>query len=396
MLELTSNDKTAIENILCILDSDSFVEIGEKVEAGVVTGYGSLDGDLVYVFAQDDSTRGGSFGENQANKLVRLYTAAIKSKAPVVGFLNCCGIRIEEGLDALNALAAVYEIQAQASKQILQIMIKCGECIGSMETMSAFSDVVISNSAENSAEVKEKVFNLIKRLPASTSGDIPSIESRDDLNRLCSSIDEKRKSRIHMLRELSDDSFLIEVNQEKGKEIVNCFIALAGRTVGAIAAEPDSVISRDAAIKTSQFISLCSKFQIPLLNIIGGGGFEDPGSANTIVKALVDSEAMTVDLIPDNTCGSCYSVFSSKGQGRGYTFMWNEALVQLMNPLFAADILHPNLSLRELGEKAKEYEKNSCSAEAMAAKGYVDKIIKPEESRKYLIGAFETLANVRR
>ena len=392
MLEITSNDKKAIENILCILDPGSFIEIGEKVEAGVVTGYGSIDGDLVYVFAQDDSIRGGSFGEKQANKLIRLYTAAIKSRAPVIGFLDCSGIRIEEGLDALNALADVYEIQAQASNQILQIMIKCRECIGSMETMAAFADVVISDGTE----VREKVFNLIKRLPASTSGDIPVIESEDNLNRLCSSIDEKRNCRTAMLGELSDDGFLIEVNQEKGEEISNSFIALAGRTVGAIAAESGALISRDAAIKTSQFINLCSKFQIPLLNVIGGGGFEDSESANTIVKALVDSETMTVDLIPDNTCGSCYSVFSSKGKGRDYVFMWDEASVQLMNPLFAADILHPNLSLRDLGEKAKEYEKSSCSAEAMAAKGYVDKIIKPEESRKYLIGAFETLANVRR
>ena len=95
MLEITSNDKKAIENILCILDPGSFIEIGEKVEAGVVTGYGSIDGDLVYVFAQDDSIRGGSFGEKQANKLIRLYTAAIKSRAPVIGFLDCSGIRIE-------------------------------------------------------------------------------------------------------------------------------------------------------------------------------------------------------------------------------------------------------------------------------------------------------------
>ena len=115
-----------------------------------------------------------------------------------------------------------------------------------------------------------------------------------------------------------------------------------------------------------------------------------------IIKALSNSDIMIVNMIAGEACGSYYSVFNSKGCGMDYTLMWDDASVQIINPLHAADILYPNLSLKELEEKAAEYKEKQCSAEAMARCGYADKIIRPEESRKYLIGAFETLANVRR
>ena len=392
MPEVSEKNKEALEHILGVLDSDSFVEIGEKIAAGVITGYGSIDGCLVYVFAQDRNVRGGSFGKAQAGKLTRLYTMAIRSKAPVIGFLDCAGIRIEEGAEALAAFADVYKIQAEASGTILQIMTVCGECIGCMETMSALSDIVIRNNTDTS----EKIRSLINMLPASVSGSMPLIESEDDLNRACSSISAKKEKGAELLKELSDDGKFIEINKESAREISTGFIALAGRAVGGIAADTGMIVSREGSIKTAEFINMCSKFQIPLLNVIGGCGFDEPASANMIIKALSNSDIMIVNMIAGEACGSYYSVFNSKGCGMDYTLMWDDASVQIINPLHAADILYPNLSLKELEEKAAEYKENQCSAEAMARCGYADKIIRPEESRKYLIGAFETLANVRR
>ena len=226
MPEVSEKNKEALEHILGVLDSDSFVEIGEKIAAGVFTGYGSIDGCLVYVFAQDRNVRGGSFGKAQAGKLTRLYTMAIRSKAPVIGFLDCAGIRIEEGAEALAAFADVYKIQAEASGTILQIMTVCGECIGCMETMSALSDIVIRNNTDTS----EKIRSLINMLPASVSGSMPLIESEDDLNRACSSISAKKEKGAELLKELSDDGKFIEINKESAREISTGFIALSGVT----------------------------------------------------------------------------------------------------------------------------------------------------------------------
>lgn len=432
-----------------LLDRGSFMEIGEEVTArltdfytpqepcesdGVVTGYGTINEKLVYIFCQDADVMGGTFGEMHGRKINRLYHMAMRSKAPVIGLLDCRGFRIEEGLDGLNQFAVLYRLQAAASERIPQIMAVIGRCGGGMSVAANMADFVFVEKEKgdlflNSAnlidrsftaitnqedftdgkmtcnEIMQAVRTLVEILPPNTEA-VPERQiCTDDLNRICENISDFRGDGRALLREISDESFFFETRRESGKDMVTGFIRLNGGLIGAVANHgrgEESRMTAEGFDKAAAFISLCDRFHIPLLTVTDTEGFDTadeqeiylPKAAGRMIKAFACAGVPKVNLITGEIYGSAYSMMNSRGMGADYVFMWKDADVNIINPRQAAEILYPGSDTESLNKRAEDYRNSHSSARALARHGYADKIIRPEDTRKYLLGAFETFANI--
>lgn len=398
----------AMKRIRQILDPGSFMEIGRQITArqtdfyapekavesdGVISGYGSIEGRLVYIFSQDGETMGGSFGEMHGGKIARIYRLALKTKAPIIGLIDCSGLRIEEGLDSLDAFGALYALEAEASGKIPQIMGICGSCSGGMAVAANMADFVLTNKETLADDIR----SLICLLPPNTSRGPEQEPCRDDLNRLCPKLIEKRGKGREILQELADDHRFFEVREKEGGGLVTGFLRMNGNVIGGIANHYDEgengKITGEGFDRAASFLELCGKFHIPLLTVTDVKGFEGVREAGRMVKALSAASVPKVNLIAGEIFGSAYSILNCKGIGADYVFMWDSASVSMIDPLQAAELLYPQAELAFLKKRAEDYRQTHCSPTALARHGYADKIIAPQDSRKYILGAFETFAN---
>ncbi|MCD8241027.1 MAG: carboxyl transferase, partial [Lachnospiraceae bacterium] len=283
----STSQNLAGSRIAALLDENSFVEIGAAVKAratdfnmnsietpsdGVITGYGIIDGSLVYVYNQDASVLGGSMGEMHAKKIIRLYDMAMKMGAPVIGLVDCSGLRLQEASDALNAFGELYRKQATASGVVPQITAVFGNCGGGMAVASAMSDftfmeqkgrlfvnspnalagnevsrcdtasaafqseeVGIVDVVAEEAELIAKIRELVSLIPANNEDDLSYLECEDDLNRACSDLEASAADPAIALPMISDSGIFFETKADYGKDMVTGFIKLNGTTVGAVA-----------------------------------------------------------------------------------------------------------------------------------------------------------------
>ena len=456
----TTSQTSAGKRIDLLLDDNSFVEIGKLVTArntdfnmtamdtpsdGVITGYGTIDGSLVYVYSQDSTVMSGSMGEMHAKKIVNIYDMALKMGAPVIGFIDCAGLRLQEATDALNAFGEIYAKQAEASGVIPQITAIMGTCGGGMAVMSSLSDFTFmesknaklfvnspntleGNKTDNTASanfqaeetavvdftgdeasVIAEIRNLVSVLP-SNNEDEALCECADDLNRVCAGIEGGMADPAYVLSMISDSNLFVEVKKAYAKEMVTGFIKLNGATVGVVAnraelfdngksvAKYDNVLTAEGCEKAAEMINFCDAFEIPVLSLTNVKGFlTTKTSEKTIAKAaakltytFASADVPKVNLITGEAYGSAYVVMNSKSIGADLTYAWPDTTVGMMDAKLAAKIMYekePDL----ISEKADEYNTLQNSAVSAAKRGYVDAIIEPADSRKYLISAFEML-----
>lgn len=456
----TTSQTSAGKRIDLLLDDNSFVEIGKLVTArntdfnmtamdtpsdGVITGYGTIDGSLVYVFSQDSTVMSGSMGEMHAKKIVNIYDMALKMGAPVIGFIDCAGLRLQEATDALNAFGEIYAKQAEASGVIPQITAIMGTCGGGMAVMSSLSDFTFmesknaklfvnspntleGNKTDNTASanfqaeetavvdftgdeasVIAEIRNLVSVLP-SNNEDEALCECADDLNRVCAGIEGGMADPAYVLSMISDSNLFVEVKKAYAKEMVTGFIKLNGATVGVVANRAelfengksvekyDNVLTAEGCEKAAEMINFCDAFEIPVLSLTNVKGFlTTKTSEKTIAKAaakltytFASADVPKVNLITGEAYGSAYVVMNSKAIGADLTYAWPDTTVGMMDAKLAAKIMYekePDL----ISEKADEYKTLQNSAVSAAKRGYVDAIIEPADTRKYLISAFEML-----
>ncbi len=443
-----SDERTAaLRKIGDILDTGSFMEIGEHVSAkftefyqpdsvvesdGVVTGYGTVGGNLVFIYAQDGEVMGGTFGEQHGRKIVNLYNQAIKAGAPIIGLLDCAGFRIEEGLGGLDQLAKLYSKQAEASCVIPQIVAVVGQCGGGMSIAADQADFVFIEKDKGSLFVNpkgildndigdnpnlapvddgcyewEEIVSKIKKLALllpSHSDVFAGINdiSDEDLNRDCEGISNKLGDAKAMLKEISDDGDVLEIRPELGRDMVAGFIKLAGETVGVVSCnsfDGTNRITAEGCDKAACLVDICDRFNIPVITLIDTEGYKTtsdnerylPAAAARLVRALAISDVPKINLITGKVVGSAYSLLNPRGLGADYIFMWDSAVASILNPRQAVEVLYGNWT-QELEDRFSE---GQSSALALARHGLVDKVIAPEESRKYLIGALQTFVNRR-
>ena len=322
---------SARERITCLLDDASFVEVGGYVTSratdfnlnpqempgdGVITGYGVIDGNLVYVYSQDAAVLGGSVGEMHAKKITHIYNMAVKVGAPVIGLIDCAGLRLQEATDALNSFGAIFAAQAQASGIVPQLTAVFGTCGGGSALIPAMSDITVMEkangrlfvnspnalagnkistldtaaaeyqAANNSqvdylAETEEEALGVLRQLvtilPACYDDDASFDECEDDLNRIIPEMENYGHDARMVFAEVSDNNLFIELKKDYAKDVVIGFARLNGMTVGCVGnqfAESEGVLTTSGANKAADFVNFCDAFSIPVLTLVNVTGFK--------------------------------------------------------------------------------------------------------------------------
>ena len=461
-----STTSKASQRIAALLDDNSFVEIGGLVTAratdfnlkpnetpsdGCITGYGVINGNLVYVYSQDASVLNGTIGEMHAKKITNLYDLAMKTGAPVIGLIESAGLRLQEATDALAAFGEIYLKQTMASGVIPQITAVFGTCgggLGLFPTMTDFTfmeeknaklfvnapnaldgNVITkcdSSSAKFQAEesgivdvvadeatILEKVRELVSFLPANNEDDASFLEGcTDDLNRVNPEIAGCVGDTSVALSILADDNNFFEVKSGYAKNMVTGFLRLDGVTVGAVAnrselcdeegkvAEKlDAVLTADGCEKAAEFVNFCDAFGIPVLTLTNVKGYEATlASEKTIAKAaakltyaFANATVPKVNVVIGKALGTAYVVMNSKAIGADITMAWPDAQIGAMDGKLAAKIMYDGQGADVINEKAAEYEALTLNVTSAAKRGYVDQIVNAADTRKYVIGAFEML-----
>ncbi len=459
-----STTSKASQRIEALLDANSFVEIGALVTAratdfnlkqsetpsdGVVTGYGVIDGNLVYVYSQDASVLNGSVGEMHAKKIVRLYELAIKTGAPVIGLIDSAGLRLQEAADALHAFGEIYLKQTLASGVIPQITAVFGTCgggLGLFPTMTDFTFMeekgaklfvnapnalegnVITRcdssgaafQAEESGIVdvtgdEDAVLAGIRRLVGflpSNNQEVAAEDCGDDLNRATPELAGCVGDTAIALSVLADGRDFLEVKAAYAKDMVTGFIRLNGATVGCVAnrcevydgegklaEKMEPVLTVQGCEKAAEFISFCDSFNIPVLSLTNVKGYEatvasEKGIARAAAKltyAFANATVPKVNLILGKAYGTAYVAMNSKGIGADLTLAWPTAEIGTMDARLAAKIMYDGQGAEVIEARAAEYAAQQTSAQGAARRGYVDQIVEVTDTRKYIIGAFEML-----
>ena len=451
--------------ITSLLDANSFVEIGKSVTArstdfnmaetkapsdGVITGSGVIDGNLVYVYSQDASVLNGTVGEMHAKKIPALYDLAMKTGAPVIGLVDCAGLRLQEATDALEAFGSIYLKQTLASGMIPQITAIFGTCGGGMAVVPALTDftfmeakkgkmfVNTPNALEGNhvdkcdtasadfqsqetglidgtgteEEILGQIRQLVSLLPSNFEDNDSFVECADDLNRTCDDLAACAGDTSLALSRIADEGLFFETKKNYGKDVVTGFLRLNGATVGAVAnrteiyneegektEEFDGTISARGARKAAAFVKFCDAFDIPVLTLTNVTGFKATlcnekmmaASIGEMVRAFADATVPKVNVVIGKAYGTAYVAMNSKSVGADLVYAWDSAEIGMMDASLAAKIMYPGADAASLNEKAAEYRNLQSGVESAAARGYVDTVIAPADTRKYVIGAFEML-----
>ena len=464
-MSYNATENSASRRIATLLDEGSFVEIGGAVTArsttfnlqekaapsdGVITGYGVIDGNLVYVYSQDADVLGGALGEMHAKKIARIYDMAMKMGAPVIGLIDCAGLRLQGATDALEAFGSLYHKQALASGVIPQVTAIFGMCGGGLAVVPGLTDFTFMEAKDGKlfvnspnalegneiskcntasaeyqsktaglvdgigaeAEILGQIRDLVCMLPANNEDDMSYEECTDDLNRICADIANASEDTAIALAQIADNQILVETKKDYAKEMVTGFIRLNGMTVGVVAnrskvynaeaeveAEFDSVLTVDGCKKATDFVNFCDAFSIPVLTLTNVTGFaatveSEKNMASAVAKltyAFANATVPKVNVIVGKAFGSAYVSMNSKSIGADLVYAWPTAEIGMMDAKLAAQIMYADADAETLNEKAAEYKELQSSPNSAAARGYVDAIIEPADTRKYVIGAFEML-----
>lgn len=460
---------TARERIEVLLDAGTFVELDsfvthrctnfnmDKEEApgeGVITGWGTVDGRLVYVFSQDFTVLGGSLGEMHAAKICKVLDMAMKTGAPIIGINDSGGARIQEGVDALAGYGKIFYRNTLASGVIPQISVIMGPCAGGAVYSPALTDFVYMikytsqmfitgpqvikavtgeevsseqlggamthNSvsgvahfiAEDDAECLAQIRRLLSFIPSNNLETAPAIDSDDDPERVVDELNTiipDNSNQSYDMKELIikiiDNEDFYEVQPFYAENIITGFARMSGRTVGIIANQPKAMagcLDINASDKAARFIRFCDAFNIPLLNIVDVPGFL-PGTSQEyggiirhgakMLYAYSEAAVPKVTLVVRKAYGGSYLAMCSRDLGADQVIAWPTAEIAVMGPAGAANIIFKKAV--DIEAKTEEYINNFATPYQAAKRGFVDMVIEPSQTRPVLINAFNMLESKR-
>ena len=460
---------TARERVEKLLDAGTFVELDqfikhrcvnfgmEKVEApgeGVVSGYGTVDGRLVYVYAQDFTVIGGSLGEMHAAKIVKVQNLAMKMGAPIIGMNDSGGARIQEAVDALAGYGKIFYANTMASGVIPQISVIMGPCAGGAVYSPALTDFIfmVKNTSqmfitgpqviksvtgeivtaedlggamthnstsgvaqfatENDDDCIEKIRCLLSFLPSNNLEETPLVATNDDINRMDASLatllpdnPNQPYDMKEVIKSIVDDGVFFESQEFFAQNIITCFARFDGKTVGIIANQPNFMagcLDINASDKSARFIRFCDAFNIPIVNLVDVPGFlpgvdqEHSGIIRHGAKMLYAYSEATVPkitVITRKAYGGSYLAMCSQDLGADQVFAWPSAEIAVMGPAGAANIIFRGDP--DVTAKTAEYVLEFATPYKAAERGFVDVIIEPQETRPSIITALNMLASKR-
>lgn len=466
---------TARERIHLLIDEGTFQEIDRFVMHrakdfgldkeyylgdGVVTGYGEINARLVYVYSQDFTVFGGSLSETHAEKICKIMDMAMKNGAPVIGLNDSGGARIQEGVVSLGGYADIFYRNTLASGVIPQISAIMGPCAGGAVYSPAITDFILM--VENSSYMFVTGPNVVKTVTAenvtaeelggasthSTKSGVThfacanELECINHIKKLLSYIpqncedeapvyaydlkdDEKREVLDHVvpdnpnhpydMREvidgIVDESSFVEVHKNYADNIVVGFARLAGRSIGIVGNQPQSlagVLDNHASIKAARFVRFCDSFNVPLLVLVDVPGFL-PGTDQEwngiitngakLLYAFSEATVPRVTVITRKAYGGAYDVMNSKHIGADLNFAWPSAEIAVMGAKGAAEIIFKREIAEaedpetKLQDKIEEYTAKFANPYRAAHRGFIDEVIMPSETRDKLIRAYKMLEN---
>jgi propionyl-CoA carboxylase beta chain len=458
---------TARERVELLLDPGSFVEKDkfmthrckdfdmEKQKIlgdGVVTGYGKIDGRLVYIFAQDFTVFGGSLSRANADKIVKIMDLAMRMGAPVIGLNDSGGARIQEGVESLAGYADIFYRNVMSSGVIPQISAILGPCAGGAVYSPAMTDFILMvkdssymfvtgpdviktvtheevtmndlggamthNSksgvahlmAENDEQVLMMVRELLSYLPSNNAEDPPIGICTDDIRREDPRLDKivpddpnKPYDMTEIITAVVDHGNFFEIQPQYARNIIIGFARLDGRPVGIVANQPAhlaGVLDINSSMKAARFVRFCDAFNIPIITFVDVPGFL-PGTTQEfggIIKhgakllyAFCEATVPKITVITRKAYGGAYDVMSSKHIGADVNFAYPTAEIAVMGPDGAVNILYKkdNLSPEEKSKVVENYKTTFASPYKAAELGYIDEIIYPRETRFRLIQSLD-------
>ncbi|WP_458458337.1 carboxyl transferase domain-containing protein [Pseudobutyrivibrio sp.] len=436
-----SDSNQAQARINALLDENSFVELQSLVTSrstdfnlnakkepsdGVIIGHGLVDGTLVFVFSQNADVLGGTIGEMHAKKILSLYDMALKVGAPVIGFIDCGGVRLQESFDALEALGSVIERAADVKGVIPQLMCVAGNCGGGLSVLPSLADftfmvdgaslyinspdTITGNDCDTSSakfqfeeagtvdcvgslsEVVASMRQVISMIP----NDI--VEASDDLNRAAEGLDSKLTDAALVATELADSRQFIELKAGFAKEMVTGLMKLDGVTIGVVGnreVDGEAYLSAAGCEKAADFVDLCDMYEIPVLSITNVTAFKSckcqerrlPRALSQMTQRFVDASVPKLNLITKQAYGTPYVLMNSKALGADLVYAFDSTAVGAMEASKAAKILADNGT--DAAAIEKDYASLQDSALTAAAHGHIDRIVSMADARKYIIAGFE-------
>ncbi len=466
---------TARERLHFLLDEGSFEEIGMFVTHrsnefglerekylgdGVITGYGTVNGRLIYVFSQDFTVFGGSLSETHAEKICRIMDLAVKNGAPLIGLNDSGGARIQEGVVSLGGYADIFYRNTLASGVIPQLSAIMGPCAGGAVYSPAITDFImmVENtsymfvtgpnvvktvtheevtseelggasthstksgvthfSCANEIECINNIKALLSYMPQNCEDDAPMVpyesngnEKRPALNNIIPANPNQPYDIREVITGVIDTGSFLEVHKNFAENIVVGFARLAGRSIGIVANQPAflaGVLDINSSVKAARFVRFCDSFNIPLLVFEDVPGFL-PGTDQEwhgiitngakLLYAFCEATVPRVTVITRKAYGGAYDVMNSKHIGADMNYAWPSAEIAVMGAKGAAEIIFKGEiaasadPAAKLSEKEKEYILHFANPYRAAERGYVDEVIRPEDTREKLIKAFGMLKN---
>ncbi len=453
---------TARERIELLMDEGSFEEFDMYVEHrcaefgmektkvpgdGVVTGWGTINGRIVYVFAKDFTVMGGSLSETHAKKITKIQDMALKNRAPIIGLFDAGGARIQEGVDALGGYGEVFQRNVLASGVIPQISVIMGPCAGGDVYSPAMTDFIfmvkdtsymfvtgpdvvktvtnetvtaeelggakvhttkssIADKAyENDLEALLQMRRLMDFLPSSNQAGVPVIPTNDSPDRLDHSLDtlipdnpNKPYDIKELILKVVDEADFFEIQEAFAKNIVTGFARMEGSTVGIVASQPMVLVGCldiDSSRKAARFVRFCDCFNIPIITFVDVPGFL-PGTVQEfggIIKhgskllfAFAEATVPKVTVITRKAYGGAYDVMSSKHLRGDVNYAWPSAEIAVMGPKGAVEIIFR----ADIGDTAKiearteEYRAKFANPFVAGSRGFIDDVIMPHGTRRRL------------
>ena len=464
--------QTARERLEQFLDEGSFVEVGTFVQGdlqdastleiplpgeGVVTGYGTVDGRLVYVFAQDFTVSGGSLGEYHAKKICRVMDLAARSGAPFIGINDSGGARIQEGVMSLDGYGNIFFRNTINSGVIPQISVIMGPSAGGAVYSPALTDFVFMVDktsymfitgpqvikavtgedvtpdklggaathndtsgvahfrAANEQECFEKLRKLLSFLPSNNLNDPPVFDvveptkPVEDLATLVPADANKPYDVVEVISRIVDGSEFFQVQEHYAKNAVVGFARMGGKTVGVIANQAKFLagcLDINSSDKIARFVRFCDCFNIPLLTFVDVPGYlpgvhQEYGGiirhGAKILYAYSEATVPQISVILRKAYGGAYIAMNCRALGADFAFAWPTAEIAVMGPEGATNIIYrrdidnsenPN-EVRT--QKVDEYRKRYANPYITAARGWIDDVIEPEDTRRHLLSALESL-----
>jgi len=460
---------TARERIDLLLDEGSFEEFDMFVSHratdfgidaqrpagdGVVTGWGTVNGRMIYVFAQDFTVFGGSLSETHAQKICKIMDMALQNGAPVIGLNDSGGARIQEGVASLAGYAEVFQRNILASGVVPQISVIMGPCAGGAVYSPAMTDFIfmvkdssymfvtgpdvvktVTNEVvtaeelggasthtkkssvadgafEDDAEAMMEVRRLIDFLPASNREKPPVRPFFDSPDRIDHSLDTLIPDNPNtpydmkeLILKLADEGDFYEIQEEYAKNILTGFIRLEGSTVGIVANQPTVLagcLDIDSSRKAARFVRFCDAFSIPILTLVDVPGFL-PGTAQEfggvikhgakLLYAYGEATVPKVTVITRKAYGGAYDVMASKHLRGDFNYAWPTAEIAVMGAKGAVEILYRSEldDKDKIAARTKDYEDRFANPFVAAERGFIDEVIQPHNTRKRVCRAFASL-----